>query len=45
MDAIKEIGYDGPIAAEMIPGYRHHPIVRVANASNAMDAILGRKFA
>ena len=44
MDAIKEIGYDGPIAAEMIPGYRHHPIVRVANASNAMDAILGRKI-
>lgn len=42
MAAISEIGYDGPVAAEMIPGYRHHPIVRVANASTAMDAILGR---
>lgn len=42
MSAIAEIGYSGPIAAEMIPGYRHHPMVRVANASRAMDAILGR---
>lgn len=42
MKAIGEIGYDGPVVAEMIPGYRHHPMVRVKNASNAMDAILGR---
>ncbi|MBC8063918.1 MAG: sugar phosphate isomerase/epimerase [Chlorobia bacterium] len=42
MAAIKEIGYEGPIAAEMIPGYQHYPMVRIANTSNAMDAILGR---
>lgn len=42
MKAIQEIGYDGPIAAEMIPGYVHHSMVRIANTSNAMDAILGR---
>lgn len=40
--ALEEIGYEGPVAAEMIPGYRHHPMVRVENASRAMDAILGR---
>ncbi len=40
MKAISEIGYEGPIAAEMIPGYAHHPMVRVANTSRAMDAIL-----
>jgi hexulose-6-phosphate isomerase len=42
MKAIEEIGYTGPIPAEMIPGYKHHPMVRVANTSRAMDAILGR---
>jgi len=42
MNAIAEIGYYGPIPAEMIPGYRHHPMVRVANTSRAMDAILGQ---
>ena len=42
IEALDEIGYEGPVAAEMIPGYKHHPMVRVANASNAMDAILGR---
>lgn len=42
MAALKEIGYSGPIAAEMIPGYKHYPMVRVENASRAMDAILGR---
>jgi len=41
MAAIAEIGYDGPVVAEMIPYYRHHPLVRVANTSNAMDALLG----
>ena len=29
------------IPAEMIPGYKHYPLVRIANTSNAMDAILG----
>lgn len=42
MKAIEEVGYDGPIPAEMIPGYKHHPMVRIANTSRAMDAILGR---
>lgn len=41
MAAIAEIGYDGPVVAEMIPYYRHHPLVRLANTSNAMDALLG----
>lgn len=41
MSALKDIAYDGPIAAEMIPGYRHYPMVRVANSSRAMDAIFG----
>lgn len=40
MAAIKEIGYEGPVPAEMIPLYRHFPAVRLANTSNAMDAIL-----
>lgn len=40
--ALGEIGYEGPVVAEMIPGYRHHPMVRIANTSRAMDAILGR---
>lgn len=40
--ALKEVGYDGPVVAEMIPGYRTHPLVRIANTSRAMDAILGR---
>jgi L-ribulose-5-phosphate 3-epimerase len=43
MSALQEVGYDGPVVCEMIPGYRHHPMVRVANASTAMDAILGRR--
>jgi L-ribulose-5-phosphate 3-epimerase len=42
MKAIEEIGYTGSIPAEMIPGYTHHPMVRIANTSRAMDAILGR---
>lgn len=41
MNAIKEIGYSGPVVAEMIPLYRHFPRVRVQNASRAMDKILG----
>jgi L-ribulose-5-phosphate 3-epimerase len=42
MAAIHEIGYQGPLVAEMIPLYRHYPEVRCANTSRAMDAILGR---
>lgn len=40
MSALREIGYDGPVVAEMIPYYRHCPEVRIANTSRAMDAIL-----
>jgi L-ribulose-5-phosphate 3-epimerase len=42
MKAIGEIGYDGPVVAEMIPLYTHYPEVRTANTSRAMDSILGR---
>ena len=42
MAAIMEIGYDGPLVAEMIPLYKHYPEVRVANTSRAMDAIMER---
>lgn len=42
MAAIVEVGYDGPVVAEMIPLYRNYPEVRVTNTSRAMDAILGR---
>ena len=41
--ALNEIGFDGPVVAEMIPHYHLYPIVRVANTSLAMDYILGRK--
>lgn len=44
MKALKEIGYDGALIAEMIPGYRFHPLARVENTSNAMDWIMGRKI-
>lgn len=40
--ALADIAYVGPVVAEMIPGYKHHPMVRIANTSRAMDAILGR---
>ncbi len=43
VSALSEIGYTGPVVAEMIPLYRHAPIVRVANASRAMDAILAMR--
>ena len=41
--ALGEIGFDGPVVAEMIPHYHLYPIVRVANTSLAMDYILGRR--
>lgn len=40
MAALRDVGYSGPVAAELIPNYRLAPEVRVANASRAMDAIL-----
>jgi hexulose-6-phosphate isomerase len=41
--ALEEVGYDGPVTAEMVPHYNHHGLVRVGNTSRAMDIILGRK--
>ncbi|MBL8064494.1 MAG: sugar phosphate isomerase/epimerase [Chthonomonadaceae bacterium] len=41
VSALRDVEYDGPCVAEMIPCYKHFPLVRVQNASNAMDAILG----
>ena len=38
--ALRAVGYDGYCTAEMIPIYRHHPMARIRNTSNAMDAIL-----
>lgn len=40
--ALQAAGYDGPVAAEMIPLYRHYPEALIENTSRAMDAILGR---
>lgn len=42
MKALREVGYDGFLTAEMIPTYRHYPEVLISNTSRAMDAILGR---
>ncbi len=42
MDAIDEIGYDGPVTAEMMPPYPHHPERLIEATSKSMDAILGR---
>jgi hexulose-6-phosphate isomerase len=42
MAAVREIGYSGPIAAELLPVYRQHPELKCAFASQAMDAIFGR---
>ena len=41
--ALGEIGYDGWVSAEMIPGYKHHTDAIIYNTSYAMDRILGRK--
>lgn len=40
MAALRQIGYSGPVPAEMIPNYKFCPEVQLANTSNAMDAIL-----
>ncbi len=42
MAALQDIKYSKSLTAEMIPLYAHHPMVRIANTSNAMDAIMGR---
>ncbi|MEA3399686.1 MAG: sugar phosphate isomerase/epimerase family protein [Armatimonadota bacterium] len=42
MDALGEIGYDGPITAEMMPPYPYHPERLIEATSRSMDAILGR---
>ena len=41
--ALNDIGYNGPVTAEMIPYYKHYPIARSEVTSIAMDYILGRK--
>lgn len=40
--ALRDVGYDGPLTAEMIPPYRYYPEVLIENTSRALDAILGR---
>jgi L-ribulose-5-phosphate 3-epimerase len=40
MKALREVGYSGPLTAEMIPAYKHCPEVLIGNTSRAMDAIL-----
>ena len=41
--ALGEIGYDGWVAAEMIPNYKYYTEAIIYNTSNSMDYILGRK--
>ena len=41
--ALKEVGYSGPLTAEMIPSYKYYPDILIDNTSRAMDAILGRR--
>ena len=41
--ALKEVGYDDWVSAEMIPAYKHYSETIIYNTSNAMDKILGRK--
>lgn len=43
MQALKNIGYNGWVSAEMIPNYKYHTETIIYNTSNAMDRILGRK--
>lgn len=42
MEALKGVGYDGWVTAEMIPNYKYHTETIIYNTSKAMDAILGR---
>lgn len=43
MAALKEVGYDGWVSAEMIPNYKYHTEAIIYNTSYSMDKILGRK--
>ena len=43
LKALKEVGYDDWVSAEMIPNYKHHTDAIIYNTSYAMDRILGRK--
>lgn len=43
VNALDEVGYDGWVSAEMIPGYKNYPETIIYNTSNAMDKILRRK--
>lgn len=43
MDALKKIGYEDVITAEILPPYAHYPDALIYNTSTAMDYILGRK--
>jgi hexulose-6-phosphate isomerase len=40
MTALRDVGYSGPLTAEMIPAYKHCAEVLIGNTSRAMDAIL-----
>ena len=40
--ALHEIGYEGPLTAEMFP-YAHHPAALIHTTSIAMDYIMGRR--
>ena len=39
MEALREIGYEGPCAAEMIPGYQQAGDHIILSTKNAMDRI------
>lgn len=43
IDALKSIGYDFAVTAEMMPPYQHNPLYLIEATSGAMDLILGRK--
>lgn len=42
MAALRAVGYEGPLTAELIPHYPSNPELRCANASRALDVILGQ---
>lgn len=41
MEALREIGYNSFLTAEMLPPYPHHPEALIYNTSKALDYILG----
>ena len=43
IDALKSVGYDGWVTAEMIPNYKYYTEAIIYNTSYSMDKILGRK--